>query len=63
MFLKHYTGVSDRQFVEQLNDNLEYQFFCDIALGVERISNAKIVSQICCELAQNLSVDQLSTIF
>ncbi len=62
MFLKHYTGVSDRKLIEQLNGNLEYQFFCDIALGAERISNTKIVSQIRCELAQNLSIDQLQQI-
>ncbi len=33
MFLKSYTEVSDRKLIEQLNGNLDYQFFCDISLG------------------------------
>ena len=24
---------SDQKLIEQLNGNLEYQFFCDVALG------------------------------
>jgi hypothetical protein len=27
MFLKHYVGCSDRKLIEQLNGNLDYQFF------------------------------------
>ncbi len=34
IFLKNYTEVSDRKLIEQLNGNLDYQFFCDINLGV-----------------------------
>lgn len=30
MFLKHYSNCSDRKLIEQLNSNLDYQFFCDI---------------------------------
>mgnify|MGYP000966995395 CR=1 FL=1 len=36
MFLKHYANCSDRKMIEQLNSNLDYQFFCDIELGFER---------------------------
>ncbi len=62
MFLKHYTGVSDRKLIEQLNGNLEYQFFCDISLGSNRITNTKIVSQIRFELADRLSIDHLQQV-
>lgn len=57
MFLKHYACCSDHKLIEQLNGNLEYQFFCDIALGDERINNYKIVSQVRCELVENLKID------
>lgn len=57
MFLKHYAGCSDRKLIEQLNSNLDYQFFCDVVLGFKRITNYKIVSQIRCELASSLSID------
>jgi hypothetical protein len=56
MFLKHYAQVSDKKLIEQLNSNIDYQFFCDIYLGFERILNYKIVSQIRCELAENLNI-------
>lgn len=57
MFLKHYTNCSDRKMIEQLNSNLDYQFFCDIELGFERLTNYKIVSQIRCELAEKLDIN------
>lgn len=57
MFLKHYACCSDKKLIEQLNGNLEYQFFCDIALGDTRIENFKIVSQVRCELADRLNID------
>lgn len=56
MFLKHYACCSDHKLIEQLNGNLEYQFFCDIALGDKRIDNYKIVSQVRCELADKLKI-------
>ena len=58
MFLKHYAQVSDNRLIEQLNSNIDYQFFCDISLGFERLSNYKIVSQIRCELAENLNISE-----
>ena len=59
MFLKHYACCSDRKLIEQLNANVDYQFFCDIDLGHHRLTNYKIVSQIRCELAQNLSIEKV----
>lgn len=57
MFLKHYACCWDRKLIEQLNSNIDYQLFCDIHLGLSRITNYKIVSQIRCELAKHLSID------
>ena len=62
MFLKHYAGCSDRKLIEQLNSNIDYQFFCDIHLGQARIRNYKIVSQIRCQLAQRLDIDRIESI-
>lgn len=62
MFLKHYSCCSDRKLLEQLNSNLDYQFFCDISLGFERLTNFKIISQIRCELAESLDIDSLEKI-
>lgn len=59
MFLKNYSGLSDRKLIEQLNGNIEWQFFCGIYLGYHRIDNYKIVSQIRCELAQKLDIEKL----
>ena len=62
MFLKHYTCCSDRKLLEQLNSNIDYQFFCDIHLGFSRLTNFKIVSQIRCELAEKLQIDTLEKV-
>ena len=58
MFLKHYSQVSDKKLIEQLNSNIDYQFFCDIKIGFERLTNYKIVSQIRCELAEDLNIPE-----
>lgn len=65
MFLKHYAGCSDRKLIEQLNGNLDYQFFCDLYLPIGyRIKNYKIVSAIRCEVAELLDISKLqSTLF
>lgn len=62
MFLKNYSGLSDRKLIEQLNGNYEWQFFCGIYLGLHRITNYKIVSQIRCELASALKIDRIEKI-
>jgi len=58
MFLKHYACCSDKRLIEQLNANIDYQFFCDIHLGHHRLTNYKIVSQIRCELASLLDINK-----
>ncbi len=62
MFLKHYAGCSDRRLIEQLNGNLDHQFFCGIYLGSKRFTNYKIVSEIRCELAKDLDIDKVQQI-
>ena len=32
MFLKNYSGLSDRKLIEQLNGNIHYQIFCNLIL-------------------------------
>ena len=59
MFLKHYACCSDKRLLEQLNGNINYQFFCDIYIGSEYLSNYKIISQIRCELAEKLQINKL----
>ena len=62
MFLKHYAACSDRKLIEQLNGNIDYQFFCDLQLPIGyRIKNYKIVSAIRCEIAAVLDIDCLQT--
>jgi len=62
MFLKHYAGCSDRRLVDQLNGNIDYQFFCGIHLGGKRLANYKILSEIRCELAQRLDMDKVQQV-
>lgn len=58
MFLKHYSVCSDNRLIEQLNGNIEYQFFCGIDLGIKRLTNYKIVSEIRCELSKKLDIEK-----
>ena len=62
MFLKNYSGLSDAKLIEQLNGNIEWQFFSGIYLGFERIDNYKIVSQIRCELAEVLDIESVEKV-
>lgn len=62
MFLKNYSGLSDKKLIEQLNGNIEWQYFCGIYLGHERIDNFKIVSQIRCELSKKLNIEKIQKI-
>ena len=60
MFLKNYSGCSDKRLIDQINGNIDYQFFCDVYLGSEhRLTNYKIVSEIRCELGDKLDIDKL----
>lgn len=58
MFLKAYTGCSDRKLIEYLNGNIDFQMFCGIYLGCERIENFKIVSEIRTLLAGKLKMKE-----
>lgn len=63
MFLKHYSGCSDRKLIEQFNGNIHYQIFCDTILPVGySLTNYKIVSQIRCEIAELLNIDELEKV-
>jgi len=63
MFLKHYAGCSDRKLIDQFNGNIHYQIFCDTILAPgEFLTNYKIVSQIRCEIAENLVIDDLEKV-
>ena len=63
MFLKHYSCTSDKCLIEQLNGNLDWQFFCDLYLGLDRLDNYKLVSEIRCELSKKLDIDKVQSIF
>jgi hypothetical protein len=63
MFLKHLSGDSDRTLMEHLNGNLEWQFFCGIYLGQDRLTNFKVISEIRCELSKKLDMDNLQQAF
>jgi hypothetical protein len=62
MFLKSYVGCSDKKLIIHLNGNIDFQMFCGIFLGPERISNYKIVSEIRCELSRRLDIKILQSV-
>ncbi len=56
MFLKAYTGLSDRKLYEHLNGSIQYQLFCGIFLGPEKLADFKIISRIRTEVARKLHI-------
>ena len=59
MFLKHYAACSDQKLMQQLNANIDYQLFCDIYIPPsDRLTNYKIISEIRCDIASRLDIDQ-----
>jgi hypothetical protein len=56
MFLKAYTGLSDRKLYEHLNGSIQYQLFCGIFLGPEKLVDFKIISRIRTQLAKRLNI-------
>jgi hypothetical protein len=62
MFLKSYVDCSDRKLISYLNGNIDFQMFCGIFLGPERISNFKIVSDIRCDLSRRLDIKALQEV-
>ena len=63
MFLKAYTGLSDRKLVEHLNGSFDYQMFCGIFLGPERLPDFKFVSRIRTELSSKLQISRVQQVF
>lgn len=62
MFLKSYVGCSDRKLMSHLNGNIDFQMFCGIFLGPDRISNYKVISEIRCQLASHLDIKSLQEV-
>jgi hypothetical protein len=62
MFLKSYVGCSDKKLIGYLNGNIDFQMFCGIFLGPERITNYKIVSDIRSELSVKLDIKVLQAV-
>jgi hypothetical protein len=62
MFLKSYLSCSDQMLINHLNGNIQFQIFCGILLGTERIKNFKIVSDIRCSLARKLDIKELQDV-
>lgn len=56
MFLKSLTNLSDRKLYEQLNGNLQYQMFCGIFLGPEKLADFKVISRIRTQMAKQLEI-------
>jgi hypothetical protein len=56
MFLKAYTGFSDRRLIEHLNGSIHFQLFCGIFLGLDKLVDYKIVSHIRTELSKHLNI-------
>ena len=63
MFLKAYTGLSDRKLIEHFNGSIEYQMFCGVFLGPERLPNFKFVSRIRTELSSKLQISTVQQVF
>ena len=59
MFLKMYTGLSCPKLLEQLNGNIHYQMFCDVAIDPTRpLTNYKLLDDIILELSGKLKIQQ-----
>jgi len=55
MFLKHYTGLSDKKLIERINTDWAMQEFCGIRLGFnKRIKDMAIIGRIRGEIAAHL---------
>lgn len=62
MILKSYTGCSDRKLIEYLNGSIDFQLFCGIFLGSQRITNYKVISDIRCYLSSRLDIKELQKV-
>lgn len=62
MVLKSHTDCSDRKLIEYLNGSIDFQLFCGIFLGTNRVTNYKIVSEIRCQLSRKLQIKALQKV-
>ena len=62
MFLKSYAGLSDRKLYEHLNGSIQYQLFCGIYLGPNKLVDYKIISKIRTELARKLNIRKIQDV-
>jgi hypothetical protein len=63
MFLKSYTGLSDRDLLSQLNANIHYQLFCGVRIHpLNPLTNFKIISEIRCEIGSRMDIDKLQQV-
>jgi hypothetical protein len=59
MFLKMYTQLSFPKLLEQLNGNIHFQIFCDIAIDPTRpLTNYKLLDAIAMEVAEKLKIQE-----
>ena len=63
MFLKHYTQLSDRKLIEQLNTNWAMQYFCNIQLGInEMIKDKDLPSRVRGFIANNIEWENIQEV-
>lgn len=62
MFLKSYTGLSDRKLYEHPNGSIQYQLFCGIFLRPDKLADFKIISKIRTELARKLNIREIQDV-
>ena len=62
MFLKSYSGLSDRKLYEHLNGSIQYQLFCGIFLGPDKLRDFKIISKVRTEIANKLNIRKVQDV-
>lgn len=62
MFLKSYSGMSDHRLFQQLNGSIQWQMFCGIFLGPEKLVDYKVISRIRTELAKKLDLREVQDV-
>jgi len=62
MFLKSYSGLSDRKLYEHLNGSIQYQLFCGIFLGPEKLRDFKIISKVRTGIANKLNIRKVQDV-
>ena len=62
MFLKSYSGMSDHRLFQQLNGSIQWQMFCGIFLGPEKLADFKVISRIRTELGNKLDLREVQAV-